>query len=388
MRMKNWLWGLILVCFGGVFSLVGVAISQENENFSPYPSGVILHYYGFGDDIGTIGVPLYNFDEHLQILADGDYRVERLSTLMERISNQDETLPSRTIAIVVSGGSRTFKTRAWERFQQYNMPVSLFFTSRPYGKEGVSDLGRCAVHAGNGELGSRCTGKRDYKNLIGHVCKRGGAKSILCSYYSRRKNWIRKSSYFAYPFGLTSNSVGRMVYNAGFVAAVGQHSGAFDRTHNRFYLPSFGLTKNYSDAKRLKLVLSTLSLPIKGLSFDSLVQKEDNPPMLKINFQDGVFADKLNISCFHSQQGRLEVKRTSSGFSPVFVSSIRKGRSRLNCTAPVEGKRHHVVWFISLYVPQLSEEKMQIIKRISIALAIFFMMPFMAFAESDVIENP
>ena len=298
-----------------------------------------MQYFSFGEDSGGAGVRLDRLESHLRFLREGGYRLMFLREMVEGLYNVREDLPSRVVSIVLSGSSGTISSRGWKLFEQYNVPVTIFIPTDDIGGSGRlswSDL-RSMKSSGLLEFGSQ---GRVLTNLIKVPIERVKADLGSSSEKIRDELGVERVDMFAYPYGLSSRALQRIVYDGGVVLGLGQHSGAFIATHNRFFLPAFGVTKSFSDQERLELVLSTLSLSLSGNSWDSVVRMGVNPPNFMVSVLEGSGFDDLDVSCFHSRQGRLDVEELvgEEGFRPIFVSPLPKGRSRLNCTASVFGR--------------------------------------------------
>jgi peptidoglycan/xylan/chitin deacetylase (PgdA/CDA1 family) len=327
-----------------------IFLSGEAVSYDFLPSGVALNYFGFGDRAGNSGIRLDELEEHLEILSEENYNVLPLGELVERLSNGDETLPLRTVSLMWSGSSPTFE-KGWEIFRRYGFPLTVFV---PVGKVGTRgslswDFLREMVSSGLVEVGSQGLGLTNLTKLPAEEVM----ENLKASREKMKEELGEEVYLFSYPFGLASVGVERMAYGAGFRVGMGQHSGAFNRRYNRFYLPSFGMTRNYSDERRLRLILSTLALPLGKVEYRSLVREDENPPDVRVWFDKDWDSRSVNMLCFHSRQGRLEVEGLGEreGFSPVFASPLKRGRSRLNCTGQVQGKGT-IWWGVQFFVPR------------------------------------
>ena len=153
---------------------------------------------------------------------------------------------------------------------------------------------------------------------------------------------------FAYPYGEASLALRQTVIDAGFTAALGQHSGAMGEITDRFSLPRFPLNEAYGDMDRFRLVANALPLPVDGITPAdmSVPSGAQNPP----NYGFTVAADLGNLgglNCFASA-GEPEMMRLDQRIELRFTTALPAGRVRINCTLRDDSGRWR--WFGTQFV--------------------------------------
>jgi hypothetical protein len=173
---------------------------------------------------------------------------------------------------------------------------------------------------------------------------------IATSTAAYREKLGRSPVLFAYPFGESSLAVERVIREAGYGAAFGQHSGAFDSAANLFYLPRFALNEHYGEIERFRLAVNALALPVAEVTPGDPLVTANNPPTFGFSLTRAVEGLE-RISCFASHEGRVRVERLAGRRIEVrFSKPFPKSRTRVNCTLPAAAGRWH--WFgYQFYVP-------------------------------------
>jgi len=153
----------------------------------------------------------------------------------------------------------------------------------------------------------------------------------------------RKPRLFAYPYGESSLAVQSVVRETGFIAAFGQHSGAFGSGDGSFDLPRFAMNENYAGLERFRLAANALPLPVTDITpADTLIGKI-NPPAMGFTVAADI-KDLGQLACFSSHAGKAKLERLGERRVEIRVDEVfPKGRTRVNCTLPAGGGRWH--WF-------------------------------------------
>ena len=118
-----------------------------------------------------------------------------------------------------------------------------------------------------------------------------------------------------------------------FKVAFGQHSGVINETSNLYYLPRFSLNERYGNIDRVKFAANT-----KGLGIYDFIPKDphiiSNPPYIGFSLLDQNLAPKIDCFVFDSDgQVESEIFKFNERIEIRLKRKIKKGRSRLNCTA-------------------------------------------------------
>jgi hypothetical protein len=156
---------------------------------------------------------------------------------------------------------------------------------------------------------------------------------------------------FAYPYGESSLAVRRLVVEAGYEFAFGQHSGVVNRTSDFFYLPRFALNERWGKPDRFKRVINALPLPVGELTPKDPLIGAVNPPTLGFTLDRSIKnIDRLN--CFPSHGGKARIERLGASRIEVRLDKpFPPGRTRVNCTMLEAAGRYR--WFGTLfYLPK------------------------------------
>jgi peptidoglycan/xylan/chitin deacetylase (PgdA/CDA1 family) len=92
---------------------------------SGYQIVPILAYHRFGHQASKMEVPVEEFAEQLQYLADNDYRVVRLRDIEEFLAGKG-ALPSRAVVITMDDGYASTYKYAFPLLKQHGFPATLF----------------------------------------------------------------------------------------------------------------------------------------------------------------------------------------------------------------------------------------------------------------------
>lgn len=303
-------------------------------------SASVVMYHRFGDDrYPTTSIRLEQFEAHLKELQQDKYTVLPLTEIIARLES-GEALPDRTVGLSIDDAFLSVFEQAWPRLRESGLPFTLFVSTDPVdqGKADYMNWDQIREMADGGAA-------------IGHHA--AAHLSLAKAGPERARREIEKASarfqkelgsvptIFAYPYGEASLAVEDVVKTAGFKAAFGQHSGAFDATAERFYLPRFSLNERFGDLPRLKLAANALPLPVTDLTpADPTLTTGPNPPAIGFTVARGVRGLSA-LSCFSSVEGKVELIRLDRRVEVRPTKAFPKGRTRINCTLPAGDGRWH-----------------------------------------------
>ena len=92
---------------------------------------VILMYHRFGEDqYPSTNVRLEQFEEHLEVLAQGQYNVLPLDDIVAHLQS-GEPLPDRTVAITIDDAYLSVYEQAFPRLQRYGFTATIFVATQP-----------------------------------------------------------------------------------------------------------------------------------------------------------------------------------------------------------------------------------------------------------------
>ena len=231
---------------------------------------------------------------------------------------------------------------AWPRLKSYGFPFTIFIATDPIDRKSanfmtwtqIQEMAKAGVNIGSH------TGSHLHMPLETNI---NNLEEIERSQKRLEMALGIRPNIFAYPYGETSLNTQIIIKESEFIAAFGQHSGAFDQTSEIFNLPRFSMNEDYAGIERFRLAANTLALQITDITPADPFIASNNPPA--IGFTIISKTKSLNqLSCFFSHTGQTKIELLSN--KRVEIRSKKpfpKGRTRLNCTLPgIKGRWH---WF-------------------------------------------
>lgn len=308
---------------------------------APATQATVIMYHRFGEsDFPSTNVTMEQFRAHIAYLKAGNYNVASLDEIVAALK-AGTPLPPKTVGLSVDDAYASVITDAWPVLKEAGFPLTVFVATDPVDRgferymtwdqlrslasEGVSIGSQTATHPHMADLdaatirGELETSNARFKEELGKV-----------------------PTLFAYPYGEANKLVMQEVKNAGFVAAFGQHSGAFGTGSEVFYLPRFAMNEAYGSLDRFELAANALPMTVSDFVPDDPMLTGENPPNVGLTVLWP--ADDLErLNCFASQVGEVSVQRLGQRIEVRMDKPMPAGRTRLNCTVPAGNGRWH--WF-------------------------------------------
>lgn len=316
-------------------------------------SAVVLMYHRFGDDrFPATNIRMDQLREHIKELGDKKYTVLPVEQIISRLQN-GPALPDRTIGITIDDGYKSIYDNAWPLFKEAGLTFTVFISTDAI-DQGYDDMMTWDQLREMAAQGITIAAHgRSHLHMPPYSAQRT-AQEISHSADRIRAEIGTLSSVFAYPYGETSQVIIQQVKDAGFAASFGQHSGAFNRDDDFYYLPRFSLNERFGDMGRFTTAINALPLPVRDITPQDvfLDSRKDmaNPPAIGFTL-DRELPRMGQLSCFLSHEGKAKIERLGGVRIEVRVDTpFPKGRTRLNCTLPgsgVNAGRWH--WFGQLY---------------------------------------
>ncbi|MBT7943541.1 MAG: polysaccharide deacetylase family protein [Alphaproteobacteria bacterium] len=337
MYFRQFIKNTLCALLAGVAILGGMAqASAEGTN------AVVIMYHRFGESrYPTTNVTIKQLEAHIEELKTGDYTVLPLPDIIKAMQG-GQPLPARTIAISIDDAYLSVFTEAWPRLKAAGFPFTVFVATDPVDQNTsgfmtwaqIRELAEAGVTIG-AHTGSHL-----------HMPKASPTRNLeeLARSQKRYRDMLDQTpKIFAYPYGESSLSVQAMAKDAEFIAAFGQHSGAFNTDAGMFDLPRFAMNENYAGMDRFRLAINALALPVTDLTPTDPLIKTNNPPAMGFTLtRDVKGLDRL--SCFAAHEGRAQLERLGQRRIEVRVKTpFPKGRTRVNCTLPGPDGRWY--WF-------------------------------------------
>ena len=237
----------------------------------------ILMYHRFGEDkYPTTNVRIEQFEEHLEILASGEYSVLPLQEIISNLQ-AGKPVPDRTVAITIDDAYLSVYEEAMPRLKARGFHATLFVATRPVDR----NLGNYMNWDQLREWQAAGFGIGSQTQTHPHMHQ----KSIEANREELEVSNERflaelgiRPTLFAYPYGEYNLDVIDLVKAAGFEAAFGQNSGVAHGYDGFFELPRFAMNEQYGNRERLELAINGLPLKVSEIVPADVVLRE-NPPL-------------------------------------------------------------------------------------------------------------
>ena len=303
---------------------------------------VVFAYHRFGENsYPSTNVTIEQFESHLEELKIGEYTVLPLPHIIQSLK-AGKRLPDRTVGISIDDAYLSVYTHAWPRLKAAGFPFTIFIATDPIDRKSanfmtwaqIQELAKAGVTLGSHTGSHLHMPMESQQNNLEELNR--SQKRFLEIF-----GWT--PNIFAYPYGETSLRIQAMAKKTGFLAAFGQHSGAFSETSKMFNLPRFSMNENYAGIKRFRIAANALALPVTDITPADPFFTADTSPAIGFSLISEIKG--LNrLSCFTSHAGRAQIERLGTRRIEVRIKEpFPKGRTRLNCTLP--GVKGRWYWF-------------------------------------------
>lgn len=333
---------LVMIVVLATWAMMPDAMAQSDEP----PGAVVVMYHRFGEDsLPSTNIRLDQFDRHLEILSSGDYNVVPLDEVIEAFRT-GTPLPDRTVAITIDDAYRSVYREGWPRLREAGLPFTVFVNTDAVGGgpnsmtwDEIRELADAGV-----DIGAHSAGHGHLPFMDGGSIEDDFAR--MTARFNAELGFV--PTIYAYPYGEYSRELAEMVEAAGYQAAFGQHSGVAYAGADLFTLPRFALNERYGEPERFDLIVNALPLPAVDIVPDGMLIAENlgdnNPPLIGFTVTNSTGSlDQLN--CFASNGADAEIERLGSDRVEIRLAEpLPPGRSRLNCTLPVENSAERWRW--------------------------------------------
>lgn len=306
------------------------------------PSAVVIMYHRFGEGrFPSTNVTLKQFEAHLEELKTGGYTVLPLPDIITALRS-GQALPDRTVGISIDDAYLSIYTEAWPRLKDAGFPFTVFVATDPVDQnisgfmtwDQIREMAEAGVTIGAHSASHLHMPKASRERNLDELARSEKRYQAMLG---------RTPEIFAYPFGESSLSIQVMAKDAGFLAAFGQHSGAFDKDTGMFDLPRFAMNEKYAGMDRFRLAVNALAFPVSELTPASPLIAARNPPAMGFTLTRDI-KNLDQLSCFASHVGLAQVQRLGGRRIEVRVDvPFPTGRTRVNCTQPGPDGRWY--WF-------------------------------------------
>jgi peptidoglycan/xylan/chitin deacetylase (PgdA/CDA1 family) len=300
----------------------------------------ILMYHRFGEDkYPTTNVRIEQFEEHLEILASGEYSVWPLEEIISNLQ-AGKPVPDRTVAITVDDAYLSVYEEAMPRLKARGFHATLFVATRPVDRNLGNYMNWDQLRewqAAGFDIGSQ-TQTHPHMHRLSVKANR---EELEVSNERFLAELGIRPTLFAYPYGEYNLDVIDLVKAAGFEAAFGQNSGVAHGYDGYFELPRFAMNEQYGNRERLELAINGLPLKVGEIVPADVVLSE-NPPLYGFTLASDMDQER-QLRCFNSKYGKLDVAIIGRRAEIRMPGPLVGKRARVNCTMP--GPEGRWRWF-------------------------------------------
>lgn len=304
--------------------------------------GVILQYHHVSERTPpSTSVSPALFERQMRFLKDNGFTLWPLSRLVEQLQ-ADKPVPDGVVVITFDDAYDNIRTTAAPILQKLDFPFTVFVATSfvDKGQRGYLSWSQLReLKPMGGELANHThTHLHMLRRLNGE--DRAQWLTRLQDEIDTADRLLQKETgayprYFAYPYGEADDDIIALVKKLGYTA-FGQQSGAVNKDALASgFAPRFPFNSHYADMTEFQHKASSLPLPIRQLESDPMLWTKAGKPRLTLTVDDRI----QRLSCFASGQGAIAVtKEEGNRFVVQAPGNISVGRSRYNCTAPVDTK--------------------------------------------------
>lgn len=346
--------------------------AQINEaGYSNY--AVVFMYHRFGESkYPSTNITIEQFQYHIDYLEKNNYNVWPLSKIVNYIVNK-KPIPEKTVALTMDDSYKSVYTHAYPMLKAKRFPFTVFVNTTPIDHKSRAFTTWDQIR----------TMQRDGGEFVNHSLEH---QYLLPQEDETKIAWIKRVtdevlkaqlrlddelstentkflSYpfspfnldiskkeniklFSYPYGEYNLEMSKLIQELGYIGIV-QTSGPMGFDSDLGALPRFAMAESFAGADGFKTKLNTLPFPIKSVSNQDPVIKNQNPPRLRIQLKEKID----NLNCFISSGEHINIEWISKTEVEIFAKEpISSPRDRYTCTAPAKDKKWY--WYSHLWINQ------------------------------------
>ena len=313
---------------------------------------VILQYHHVSDStpVSTSIAP-EQFAKHMQYLADHNFKVIALSTLMDAIKQQ-KALPDKSVVITFDDAYLDILQNGKPILDKHNFPFTIFINPGMIAQDtahflswqqlkSMADDG--VIIANHGMKHDSLARVPEGMSLDAWLAK--NTESLLRAEQLITEHTGQSWRYFAYPYGEFTSEVQQWVQDNNFVA-FSQQSGAVGLATDLTSIPRFPVSQPYDQLSSLRDKLDALafSIRLEGKNKQTVFQAGE---LTAVTFNiDVADFNPEQLNCYISGLGRQKIEwQDDKTFSINFSTPLPTGRVRCNCTAPSISEPGRYYWY-------------------------------------------
>jgi peptidoglycan/xylan/chitin deacetylase (PgdA/CDA1 family) len=313
---------------------------------------VILQYHHVSETTpASTSISPTQFALHMQYLADNNFQVIALSTLIDSIKKQ-QTLPNKSVVITFDDAYLDIASNGKPILDKYQYPYTIFVNPsivernsdsylswqqlKSLADEGVIIANHGMAHDSMARIPDGIS-EQDW--LAQHSTSLLAAEKLIEE--KTGKSW----RYFAYPYGEYTPAIQQWVTQNNFVA-FSQQSGAVGLQSDITSIPRFPVSQPYDQLSSLRDKLNSLpfEISIAAESNETIYQQgESKSVTFNVEVED---FNQSQLHCYISGLGRQKLTwQGERSFTINYSAPLPTGRVRCNCTAPSISEPGRYYWY-------------------------------------------
>ncbi|MGB1261793.1 MAG: polysaccharide deacetylase family protein [Cognaticolwellia sp.] len=313
---------------------------------------VILQYHHVSSATpASTSISPEQFSKHMQYLAEHNFKVIPLSSLIDSIKQQ-QALPDKSVVITFDDAYIDILTQAKPVLDKHDFPYSIFVNPSIIERNSSSYLSwqqlkamadDGVIIANHGMTHDSLT--RIPEGLTEQAWLAKNSASLLAAEKLIKDKTGQSWRYFAYPYGEYSPAIQQWVESNNFVA-FSQQSGAVGLATDLTSIPRFPASQPYDQLSSLRDKLNSLPFNISmDAANQATIFQQGESTSVSFNVEVDDF-NPIQLHCYISGLGRQKVQwQGEEMFSIDYSAPLPTGRVRCNCTAPSLSEPGRYYWF-------------------------------------------
>jgi len=315
----------------------------------------MYHHFGV-DKYPSTNIRLAQFDAHLDYLAKAKYQVWPLAKVVDYVRKQ-KAFPGRVVAITIDDAYRSVFEEAYPRLRERRWPFTVFVATDGIDQRFQAYMSWQQMR----EMQQHGASFENHSATHDYLIRRQTDESTdqwrkrMQDDISRARQRIKTElgkapTFFAYPYGEYNETLAGLVREMGLVA-FGQQSGPVGFSSDLRALPRFPMAERFAALPDVKQKLQSLAFPITMIRPWGPVVTASEAPRMEVTLAKSD-AQLDQLSCFVSGQGVVTIDwpdRKARRFAVQAPTTLPRGRSRYNCTAP-SSRPGRYFWFSHLWI--------------------------------------
>lgn len=313
---------------------------------------VILQYHHVSESTpASTSITPEQFEKHMKYLADNNFKVIPLSTLINNIK-QKQSLPDKSIVITFDDAYLDILTHGKPILDKYQYPFTIFINPGIVEQSSSSYLtwAQLKSMADDGVIIANHGMEHDSLTRVPHGVTNEAwlaqnTQTLLAAEALIAEKTGQSWRYFAYPYGEYTPEIQQWVRDNNFVA-FSQQSGAVGLTTDLTNIPRFPVSQPYDQ-------LSSLRDKVDSLPFNIWLDEQHRQTIFaqgeSTSISFNIEVDDFNpeeLHCYISGLGRQNIKwQGDEMFTIDYSAPLPSGRVRCNCTAPSISEPSRYYWF-------------------------------------------